>query len=87
MKKLLIYVVPFALVAAHASGAPSSGWGGMGAFVLLLGSVPERARLWCWCSVVAVAAVAALTGATSTGQRQPGQFQQHQLSTRRIGQP
>ena len=32
MKKLLIYVVPFALVAAHASAAPSSGWGGIGAF-------------------------------------------------------
>ena len=32
MKKLLIYVVPFALVAAQASAAPSSGWGGIGAF-------------------------------------------------------
>ena len=32
MKKLLIYVVPVALVAAHASAAPSSGWGGIGAF-------------------------------------------------------
>jgi hypothetical protein len=28
----LIYAVPVALAAAHASGAPSSGWGGTGAF-------------------------------------------------------
>ena len=31
MRKLLIYVVPVVLAAAHASGAPSSGWGTMGA--------------------------------------------------------
>ena len=37
MKKLLIYVVPVALLAAHASGAPSSGWGGIGAFDLAAG--------------------------------------------------
>ena len=37
MKKLLIYVVPVVLVAAHASAAPSSGWGGMGAFDLAAG--------------------------------------------------
>ena len=68
MKKLFLYVVPVALVAAHASAAPSSGWGGMAAPILLLGLVPERARLWYWCSVVAVAAVAAAsTAATSTG--------------------
>jgi hypothetical protein len=30
MKKLLIYLVPVALVAAQASGAPSSGWGEIG---------------------------------------------------------
>jgi hypothetical protein len=31
LKRLMIYVVPVALMAAHASGAPSSGWGGIGA--------------------------------------------------------
>ena len=38
MKKLLIYVVPVALVAAHASAAPSSGWGKMVAPDLAAGS-------------------------------------------------
>ena len=42
MRKLLIYVVPVALVAAHASAAPSSGWGGMGAPILLPGSVAGK---------------------------------------------
>jgi len=37
MKKLLIYVVPVALAAAHLSAAPSFGWGGIGAFDLAAG--------------------------------------------------
>jgi len=47
MKKLLIYVVPIVLVGAHASGAPSSGWAVWGLSIMLSGSVPEGARLWC----------------------------------------
>jgi hypothetical protein len=37
MKKLLIYIVPVALVAAQASAAPSSGWGGIEASDLAAG--------------------------------------------------
>ena len=68
MKKLLIYVVPFALVAAHASAAPSSG-GRDGGF-----------RSWCWDRCRKGRAFGA--GAASwrrrgrgrqPGQRQPGQ--------------
>ena len=44
MKKLLIYVVPFALAAAHASAAPSSGWGGIGAFGSCCGDRRRKGR-------------------------------------------
>ncbi len=38
MKKLLIFVVPVALASAHASAAPSSGWGGIGGSDLAAGT-------------------------------------------------
>ena len=43
MKKLLIYLVPVALVAAQASGAPLSGWGGVGALDRAAGLGAEKA--------------------------------------------
>ena len=42
MKKLLIYVVPFVLVAAQASAAPSSGWRGIGAVDPVAGVGAEK---------------------------------------------
>jgi len=43
MKKLLIYLVPVALVAAQAAGAPLSGWGGVGALDRAAGLGAEKA--------------------------------------------
>ena len=91
MKKLLIYVVPVALVAAHASAAPSSGWGGIGAFDLAAGIGAGKGA-----PLVLVQRRGGGGGGVNRGkstrqrqpgQRQPGQFQQRQLSARRIGQP
>ena len=71
MKKLLIYVVPVALVAAHASAAPPSGWGGIGAFDLAAGIGAGKRR-------------ASGAGAASwrwRRRRQPGQCQPEPTST------
>ena len=43
MKKLLICVVPIALAAAHASAAPSAGWGGIGGLDLAAGTGAGKA--------------------------------------------
>jgi hypothetical protein len=102
MNKLLIYVVPIALVAAHASGAPSSGWGGIGAFDPAAGIGAGKGA-----PLVLVQRRGGGGGGVNRGNVNRGnvnrgnvnrgnvnrgnvnrgQFQQRQLSTRRIGQP
>ena len=81
MKKLLIYVVPVALVAAHASGAPSSGWGGIGAFDPAAGiGAGKGAPLVLVQRRGGGGAAAALTG-VAAAQRQPGPTSTGAIST------